>query len=82
MKTCNTRKASNDELDVSSHRWPTTQRFSRRLGETHRGVDYARATEPADDCPVMDLGVATMRFIAASVLTALAAIAIVLCAAD
>ncbi len=34
--------------DAPQQEWPTTLRFSRRLGETVRGAEYAVAIEGAD----------------------------------
>lgn len=55
--------------------WPTTQRFSRRLGDAIRGADYAQAIEaPAD--PHADDAVISMLLIA--LLAVLAGLVIVL----
>jgi len=32
-------------VQESEDHWPTTMRFSRRLGELYRGADYGRAIE-------------------------------------
>jgi ferric-dicitrate binding protein FerR (iron transport regulator) len=35
-----------EATDYEGEGWPTTKRFSRRLGEALPGADYARAFEP------------------------------------
>lgn len=78
MKTyTTTRIARPDGLDAGPQDWPTTQRFSRRLGETHRDMDYARAIEPPEGWPGMDSTIAALRMLAAYALAVLAAFMIV-----
>jgi hypothetical protein len=41
---------SDRSTNVEALGWPTTMRFSRQLGETMRGADYAQSIEAPTDC--------------------------------
>ena len=51
--------------DLLADDWPTTQRFSRRLGEAFRGTAYAAAVEISADSSARDATIAVVMVIGA-----------------